>query len=78
MKVEVVKRPTRLSKSNSNWLQVVDKFHILEPSEVLRITGLSPKESNALRQQAYREDRARCFVRIENGKQVLYLYRRSE
>ena len=76
MEIEVVKRPSRLSKSNTNWLQIVRKFEALQSDECLRITGLSKTEIGALRQQAYREVRARTFVRIDGNKSILFLYKK--
>lgn len=75
MKVEIVEKPSRLSKSNSKWLEISGKFHALSPEECLRITDLSKQELNAVRQQAYREVSARSFQRVESGKNVLYLYK---
>ena len=55
MKVETITKPSRLSKSNSKFLEMADKFEALKPDECLRITGLSKQEADAVRQQARRE-----------------------
>lgn len=78
MKVEVVKKPVRLSKSNACWLQIQEQFFSLKDDECLKIKELGTREINSLRQQAYREEGARCFVRKENSKLVLYLYKRNK
>ena len=77
MEIEIVKNPSTLSRSNSQWLEVLDKFDALTPEECVRITGLSSQEINAVRQQAYRERSVRSFQRVEKGEKVLYLYKRS-
>ena len=77
MKVEVVKRPTKLSKSNSNWLEIAERFNALGMGNCLKVTGLTKTEIGSLRQQAYREAGARSFIRTEANDLVLYLYKRS-
>ena len=76
MKVEVVNKPNHLGKSNKHWLEVQGEFNALKEGECLRITDLTEQETNAVRQQAYRETMARSFQRREHDKPVLYLYRR--
>lgn len=76
MKVEVVNKPNHLGKSNEYWLEVQDEFNALKEGECLRIVDLTEREAKAVRQQAYRETKARSFQRREHGKSVLYLYRR--
>ena len=76
MKVEVVKKPSKLSKSNPNWLQISEELNALKPDECLKITGLTNKEIGSLRQQAYREAKARTFTRTEANEPVVYLYKR--
>ena len=75
MKIEVVEKPSRLGKSNIHWLNCLEQYHRLGVTESLRITGLNKTDIGALRQQAYREQKARSFVRIENGEPVLYLHK---
>jgi hypothetical protein len=77
MKVEVVKKPTKPSRSNNHWLEVKDKLGLLKPDECLRITGLAPTEMNALKQYTYRAVKAKTFTRKENGEMVLYLCNRN-
>jgi len=77
MNIELIPKPARLSKSNSNWLRCREQFLRLKDEECLKITGLNAAEMLPLRQQAYREEKARSFVRIEDGKPALYLYKRS-
>ncbi len=77
MKVEVVTRTARLSRSNPHWLQMREQFLSLEDGQCLKITELNAKEINTLRQRAYKEEGARCFTRKEAGKLVLYFYKRN-
>lgn len=78
MQIEVIKKPQKLTKSNSDWLQVYPHFETLNPDECLRITGLTQASINGLRQQAYREEvDARTFTRLEQGEFVLYLYKKA-
>ena len=74
MEIEIIQKTYKLSKSNAHWEQCRNQFLNLKDNECLKITGLSKNEINTLRQIAYRERHARCFVRIEEKKSVLYLY----
>ena len=80
MKIEVAKKPRRLSKSNAHWLEVSKSFFALQDDECLKIKGLTFKEINSLRQQAYREADARAFIRREGFRKepVLYLHKKNE
>lgn len=78
MKVKVIKRPIKLSKSNANWLQIADRFNKLNLGQCLKITGLTHREIGSLRREAYREVRLGTFFRLEANKPVLYLYKRGE
>lgn len=78
MKVETVKKPERLSKSNAHWLEIKDRFLALNQDNCLRITELTDREIKALRQYAYRDARAMTFLRTEGEELVLYLYKGKE
>lgn len=76
MKSEIVESPKRKSRSNPHWLAIIEQFNKLTPGHCVRVTELTTGEINALRQQAKREVQARSFQRIEDGKPVLYLYKK--
>lgn len=75
MKVEIVNKPSHLGKSNAYWLEIKARFDILNNGQCLRVSGISKRETGAIRMQAYREVKARSFQRVESGQLALYLYK---
>ncbi|KKN70413.1 hypothetical protein LCGC14_0431080 [marine sediment metagenome] len=77
MEVKIVEKTKVLSKGNEHWLEIRDKFNQLIDGLMLEITGLSPKEANALRQYSYRVAKVRAFTRKRQGDTILYLYKKE-
>ena len=73
MKVEVVKKLI-----SPKYSELVKQILSLEDDKALRITDITKKEANAIRQTLWRSVDARCRVVKENSEVVLYLYKKSK